>query len=350
MRPELRVATAVVRDAGRLASRLQPALTGGTGHSKADVDGTGFGVSPVTVADFAVQVLILGSLATAFPHDRFIAEESSRELRAAGTSTTNAVVAAIAAHRGRACSAEEAFASLDLGATGTHGGWSSANRTWVLDPIDGTKGFVRGDQYAVALSLLEGGQPTVGVLGCPNLDLEGGSGAGSGTIFWAARGDGAHWCGGGELGGGVDDAQRLCVSVPAEPRAGLVRAEAYERGHSNHAVAAAAAASLGIASEPMRMDGQGKYGMVAAGRAHVYTRLPRAGYRENIWDHAAGALIVEEAGGRVTDTLGRPLDFSRGAKLAADVTGIVASNGESHADILRALRGAAPAARAPDQL
>ena len=64
-----------------------------------------------------------------------------------------------------------------------------------------------------------------------------------------------------------------------------------------------------------------------------------------MWTVSRGALelatIVEEAGGRVTDTLGRPLDFSRGAKLAADVTGIVASNGESHADILRALRGAA---------
>ena len=49
--------------------------------------------------------------------------------------------------------------------------------------------------------------------------------------------------------------------------------------------------------------------MVAAGEAHVLLRLPREGYVENIWDHS-GALVVEEAGGKVTDTEGRPLDFS----------------------------------------
>jgi len=85
------------------------------------------------------------------------------------------------------------------------------------------------------------------------------------------------------------------------------------------------------------MDGQGKYGVLASGDAHAYTRLPRPGYVENIWDHAAGALLIEEAGGRVSDTLGRPLDFSLGAQLSRDVTGIVASNGECHEDLLEAL-------------
>jgi 3'-phosphoadenosine 5'-phosphosulfate (PAPS) 3'-phosphatase len=47
------------------------------------------------------------------------------------------------------------------------------------------------------------------------------------------------------------------------------------------------------------MDGQGKYGVVGTGAAEVYMRLPRAGYIEKIWDHAAGSLFITEAGGLV---------------------------------------------------
>lgn len=43
---------------------------------------------------------------------------------------------------------------------------------WVLDPVDGTLGFVRGDQYAVALALIDDGKVVIGVLGCPNYPLE----------------------------------------------------------------------------------------------------------------------------------------------------------------------------------
>ena len=69
-------------------------------------------------------------------------------------------------------------------------------------------------------------------------------------------------------------------------------------------------------------------------------RLPRPGYVENIWDVAPGSVIVVEAGGKITDLKGRPLDFaSHGAQLAADVNGLVVSNGEPvHGKILGALR------------
>jgi 3'(2'), 5'-bisphosphate nucleotidase len=55
-------------------------------------------------------------------------------------------------------------AALDAG---RHDG--AAERYWVMDPVDGTKGFLRGDQYAVALALVERGEVVLGVLGCPNL-------------------------------------------------------------------------------------------------------------------------------------------------------------------------------------
>ena len=57
--------------------------------------------------------------------------------------------------------------------------------------------------------------------------------------------------------------------------------------------------ALGITAEPLRLDSQAKYAVVARGDASIYLRLPHGGYRENVWDHAAGWLIVSEAGGRV---------------------------------------------------
>jgi 3'(2'), 5'-bisphosphate nucleotidase len=77
---------------------------------------------------------------------------------------------------------------------------------------------------------------------------------------------------------------------------------------------------------------------VARGEASVYLRLPRsADYREKSWDHAAGAVIVEQAGGRVTDLAGEPLDFTRGARLG-NTAGILATNGVLHERTLEAAR------------
>jgi 3'(2'), 5'-bisphosphate nucleotidase len=90
----------------------------------------------------------------------------------------------------------------------------------------------------------------------------------------------------------------------------------------------------------MRVDGQPKYGIVARGEALLYLRFPSAEaatYLEKIWDHAAGAIIVEEAGGRVTDMQGRPLDFSRGPDMAGN-QGIIAGNLSIHEKVLEVLR------------
>src|SRR5262249_12266783 len=72
----------------------------------------------------------------------------------------------------------------------------SSDRFWTVDPIDGTKGFLRGEQYAVALALIVDGLVVVGALACPNLPAEpiseSSTGRSShGSIFWAVRGGGA---------------------------------------------------------------------------------------------------------------------------------------------------------------
>ena len=68
-------------------------------------------------------------------------------------------------------------------------------------------------------------------------------------------------------------------------------------------------------------------------------RFPRAGYEECIWDHAAGSILVDEAGGRVTDASGAPLDFSLGRRLSGN-QGLVVTNGVVHDAVLAAVRAA----------
>jgi len=343
---EAKVALTAVRSASRAALSLQREIAASkAAYQKADYSGTGMGTfSPVTAADFMVQVCLIGCLANAFPQDRFIAEETGTELLAAGAATRAAVMNAVATHADIPIPSEaDALATLDLGQTGAIDGWSRTGRTWVIDPVDGTKGFLRGDQFAIALSLLDGGEPVLGLLGCPNLGDEG-------ALFFAARGGGARWGtthgtgsdlfgpAGPEAADIFDQATPLRVSNP--PSGGLVRCEAFESSHTNFAAAAAIGERLGISTAPIRMDGQCKYGLIARGECHIFTRLPGAGYVERIWDHAAGALVVEEAGGRVSDLEGRRLDFSGGAKLSPSVQGIVATNGAVHDELLDALAGA----------
>ncbi|MFZ9914213.1 MAG: inositol monophosphatase family protein, partial [Phycisphaerales bacterium] len=125
----------------------------------------------------------------------------------------------------------------------------------------------------------------------------------------ALRGGGAH----------LEDergARRISIEDwrPGQP----IRAcESVESAHSKQDLSAELLADLGAAGVPARLDSQAKYVVVARGGADIYMRLPvKADYREKIWDHAAGALVASEAGARVCDVLGKPLDFGQGRELA----------------------------------
>ena len=94
---------------------------------------------------------------------------------------------------------------------------------------------------------------------------------------------------------------------------------------------------MGIIEDPYRLDSQAKYVLLARGDVSLYLRAPRIeGYKENIWDHAAGSIIVEEAGGEVTDFNGNRLDFSHGTKLRMN-SGVLATNGHLHQKTLKAI-------------
>ena len=315
---DLATAVVAVRSAARACRAVQERLVRPEALQKGDK-------SPVTVADFASQAIICAELERALPRDPVVGEEDADTLRHE-QSLLAAVVERVSEQRG-AASGEQVLAWIDRGTAA-----ATSPRYWTLDPIDGTKGFLRREQYAIALALIENGRVELGVLGCPNLPLEGGLGA----LFTAVRGEPTRmqdlW---------DADAPARSVSVAKLERADQARfCESVESGHSDQDESARIAEDLGIRSEPFRIDSQCKYAAVARNDASIYLRLPtRADYREKIWDHAAGSLVVECAGGRVTDSDGAPLDFTVGATLARN-RGIVATCGTIHDEVIAAVRRA----------
>jgi 3'(2'), 5'-bisphosphate nucleotidase len=317
---EQMVAADIVAEVCGLTRRVQARIAA-AGDSLAKGDR-----SPVTIADLATQIVVSHRLAESFPGDPLLAEEDSGALEASPEMAER--VFEQVRNNISEISREAMVEALDRGDHTGHG-----ERYWVLDPIDGTKGFLRGDQYAVALALIDGGRVVVGVLGCPNLPapVEAGTQA-TGFLFCAGRGRGT-------VTRPLDSQQTDTARVDqiTDP-AGAVFCESVEAAHAAHSVQAGIASRLGITAPPFRIDSQCKYAIVARGEASIYLRLPRdTGYREKVWDHAAGSLVLEEAGGRVSDIEGRPLDFSQG-RLLGNHRGIVCTNGAIHEQVLTACR------------
>ncbi len=310
---ELAVAISAVREASKVCRSVQASMAPDALEKKDK--------SPVTVADFASQALVCRALQDAFADDPVIGEEDAAALRGdQGAGFRGRVFAELKPFG--VASEDAALQLIDRG-----GAQEYSPRFWTLDPIDGTKGFLRGDQYAVALALVVDGVLSVAAMACPNLPCEGQVG----TIFWAVRGEGAF---SGPLDADRGDAARVSTESSI---ANARLCESFESGHSSHDHCAQLMSRLGISAEPVRLDSQAKYGVVARGDAEAYLRLPtRPGYREKIWDHGAGCLIVQEAGGTVTDVAGKPLDFTRGRELTQN-RGVIVTHGPIHAQILKTL-------------
>jgi len=352
---ELRIASLAVQRATILTQKVFHEKVKGT-LSKDDK-------SPVTIGDFGAQALIIQAIKYNFPEDEVVGEEEASTLREKPDLTQQIWKLVQGARLGideKDSEVEKELGGplndpdqmLDAIDAGNSAG-GSKGRFWALDPIDGTKGFLRGGQYAVCLALIVDGEVKVGVLGCPNLPVDDKaplsadvSDAGAekhqrGVLFSAVYGQGAT-----SQPLGTDDLlPHQSIHMKTPPIREATFCESVEAGHSSHGDQALIAEKLGITKSSVRMDSQAKYGSVARGAGDIYLRLPvSATYVEKIWDHAAGCLIVAEAGGVVTDAEGNTVDFGQGRTLAKN-KGIVASPKSLHEEVIGVVKSVLNAKR-----
>ena len=232
MEYELTILSQAMSEAGREALRL--ASAGFETFTKADQ-------SPVTSADLAVNRILQDRLSTAFPEDGWLSEETTdNDTRL------------------------------------------SRKRVWIVDPIDGTRSFVRGlPEFCLSVALVENGVPTVAAIFNPA----------TGEFFSAIRGRGlrVERLSDSDQPGFTSSERPVALVNPWELRVG--RFEGLQ-DHLHCRPIGSIAYALAL---------------VAAGQADAAITL--AGGNE--WDVAAGALLVEERGGRATTAAGHPVTFNR---------------------------------------
>eukprot|EP00587_Corethron_hystrix_P006245 CAMPEP_0113312024 /NCGR_PEP_ID=MMETSP0010_2-20120614/9015_1 /TAXON_ID=216773 ORGANISM="Corethron hystrix, Strain 308" /NCGR_SAMPLE_ID=MMETSP0010_2 /ASSEMBLY_ACC=CAM_ASM_000155 /LENGTH=342 /DNA_ID=CAMNT_0000167757 /DNA_START=434 /DNA_END=1465 /DNA_ORIENTATION=+ /assembly_acc=CAM_ASM_000155 len=325
----------------------------------------------VTAADYASQAIVLGMLHKHCGNivNSYIAEESSGEISASEErDVLQSIVQAVGTawpdfFDSQEMEAEEAAEAvcqaIDLGTTSRE--YYDDRPYWVVDPIDGTDGFVSGGQYCVALALIQNGDVQLGVLGCPRLPYDNSdhsetdgnsrheSNMKTGFVIVAAKGRGcyilplsydAHDPTGPRLlrinlpislsgKGGNGIPLRICTGA----RSSRVDPYGLIDGALNRL-------SPKYNTSVLKTTSQCKYAMIATSQCHAFLKLPREDYAERSWDHAAGWLIVREAGGIVSDGRGNQnlTLSSNGKAISTGLWGVLASCGEKvHNDILWAL-------------
>ncbi|OCH87115.1 3(2),5-bisphosphate nucleotidase HAL2 [Obba rivulosa] len=338
---EKQVALAAVRRACVLTSSVFNKLVKNETVTKDDK-------SPVTVGDYSAQAVVNTILSRTFPDDPIVGEEDATDLRQesgralrdrivelANECITGELVPGEKEEWGlgpkQAQSVNELLDTIDRG---NYGG-GATGRMWTLDPIDGTKGFLRGEQYAVCLALIINARVELGVIGCPNLPVDGRNPSGPrGCIFYAIRGQGAYQV---PLSDPFTSSPTR-IAIPQLPVDQLNLLESVEKAHAKLSFNELVAKELGITRPPTRMDSQAKYCALARGDGGVYLRIPTGvGYKEKIWDHAPGSVLVEEAGGVVTDSRGLPLNFGLGRTLGENY-GVIGAGKDVHPRVLAAVQ------------
>jgi HAL2 family 3'(2'),5'-bisphosphate nucleotidase len=288
--------------------------------------------SPVTVADYAVQAIVALDLAEQLGEATIVGEESAGALRTSDQSAVlEAVVGAVRRHRPDVSSDDV------LGAIDSCNHDATARAYWTLDPVDGTKGFLRGQQYAIALARIENGDVHIGVMGCPNLPVDHSlpidRADTNGSLYAASLGRGA-W----EYADADADTGPRRIRASKFVAGQTIRVcESVEAAHSKQDDTERVLGELNASRSPARLDSQCKYALVARGQADAYMRFPTGKpYVEKIWDHAAGMIIAQEAGAIVTDISGAPLDFTHGRRLERN-RGIIAATQGLHEQIISAI-------------
>ncbi|HYE15013.1 MAG TPA: 3'(2'),5'-bisphosphate nucleotidase CysQ [Pyrinomonadaceae bacterium] len=234
---------------------------------------------PVTQADRAVNELIVRGLHDAFPEDGILAEESVDTERRL-----------------------------------------SRERAWMVDPLDGTKGFIAGTgDFAVQIGLAVGGESVLGVVYAPATDV----------LYWAARGHGAWVERPTSEAGESVMCERLGVTDEKDlTRMRLVESRSHRSPRMDRVVE-----ELGVRAEVKRHSVGIKVGLLVERQADLYIHLSG---KTKQWDTCAPEAIMREAGGKFTDLWGEPMRYN-----TPDVynhNGLVASNGAAHDEVVTHLR------------
>jgi 3'(2'), 5'-bisphosphate nucleotidase len=229
---------------------------------------------PVTEADREASRIIVEGLADSFPNDAILSEEE----------------------------VDESVGRL------------ASERVWIIDPIDGTAGFIKKDgDFAVQIGLAENGNATVGVVFLPAYQ----------TMYYASRGNGAFIV--------KHDSEPLRLNVSTTTDLGEMNI-AVSRDHRSPNMSRILT-ELGLKKEIGRGSVGVKIGMIAEQTCDLYIHLS---HRTKFWDTCGPQVILEEAGGKITDLFGSEFRYNIGNVM--NLNGIVASNGVSHEKVLTRLR------------
>jgi 3'(2'), 5'-bisphosphate nucleotidase len=321
-------------------------------------------LSPVTVADFAIQALLATTVKAAFPNDTVVGEENASQLRAdlyllehvyellrwlAGDAERDSVPdghahlpegTAVPSSREQMCNLiDECGTSVP----------SASGRTWVFDPIDGTKTYVRGELYAINVALLVDGKQELGIVGCPNMSMDAKAPLTnsdihtSGCIVFAARGYGA-WIrplpgsstmaaaaaaatatNNGTQNGRSAEVRRLPRIHSTDSKTLTIAdvrfvtcatiVDSALKGINELVAKRVDAPYPGCDLLPWVLRWTGLAMGLGNTTVWVYNNKKRYG---KIWDHAGAMLLFEETGGRITDIHGKEMDLLAGRKMTSN--------------------------------
>lgn len=276
---------------------------------------------PVTIADYGAQAIICRALQEHFPDDAVMSEESGTQFMTLVDPEQRTLIAELIGE-----TLDVPVKEDDVAMWLDHGKEQETRHMWVIDPIDGTKGFLAQRHYVVVVGTMLNRQPIGGVIGAPAYP-------GGGRLFHASDGEAFY-----QPLNGSGKSERIRVSDRSNV-ATLRAVESVEKSHAGLEQMAEVRREMGMNEALVdRSDSQEKYGRIAAGDAELYLRLPRlkSTRPHSIWDHAAGVALLTAAGGKATDVDGSPLDFSEGISLKN--TGVIATNGVIHDRVVEAVQ------------
>lgn len=257
---ELEVAIALARSAGEKI--LEFYALDVVAEEKLGVDSFS---EPVTIADRTASAMIVADLALAFPEDAILSEEEIDD------STTRL----------------------------------ERDRAWIIDPLDGTKGFIyKNGDFAVQIGLADKGEAVVGVVYLPFYDI----------LYYATTGQGAF---------SVENGETRVLKVSQKTEFGDM-VLAMSRNHASRRMRDVIDA-FGLRHAEQHGSVGLKVGLITRRICDLYIHLSP---RTKFWDTCAPQVIIEEAGGELTDLFGSRITYNR-----ADVqnhNGILATNGVSH--------------------